>query len=362
MRARAWPFALFLVAGWPMLADGQTRPALKRGLPVVAPRPACAPAAGARAVTDSQKRQARELAQRAQQSAILGDRTAARDQLTQATTIDPSNPDLAYQRARAEEALGATGAAAAEYCRFLALAPNAPEAAEARERVAGLTRTTQAAVSEKVVAPFRNGMAAYEAGRYAAAEAAFSSAIALQPDWAEAYYDRALANAARGRSEQAIVDLQQYLRLRPEAEDRAAVIRRISGLRGGPLSPSAALGLGLVIPGAGQMYTGRRVFGVLTLGAAGGALAYALKSGPVTKEFVVNPTDPFGNPLPPFIDTRIETGRPHLGPGLAAFGVIAGATAIEAFVHARHVNASEQRFSANLMPIGDGLALRLTLR
>jgi hypothetical protein len=31
-------------------------------------------------------------------------------------------------------------------------------------------------------------------------------------------------------------------------------------------------------------------------------------------------------------------------------------------VHARHVNASEQRFSANLMPIGDGLALRLTLR
>jgi hypothetical protein len=128
------------------------------------------------------------------------------------------------------------------------------------------------------------------------------------------------------------------------------------------LSPSAALGLGLVIPGAGQMYTGRRVFGVLTLAAAGGALAYALKSGPVTKEFVVNPTDPFGNPLPPFIDTRTETGRPNLGPGLAAFGVIAGTTALEAFVHARHVNASEQRFSANLTPLGNGLALQLTLR
>ena len=110
----------------------------------------------------------------------------------------------------------------------------------------------------------------------------------------------------------------------------------MNGLRGGSLSPTAALGLGLVIPGAGQMYTGRRVFGVLTLAAAGGALAYALKSGPVTKEFVVNPKDPFGNPLPPFVDTRTETGRPNLVPGLAAVGAIAGATAIEAFVHARH--------------------------
>jgi len=355
-------FAAFVLLVGAQTAGGQARSPLKRGAPSAAARPVCSPATQAGSTTPTRKRDARELAQRAQQSAILGDRTAARDQLRQATVLDPANPDLAYQLARALESVGSTDDAVVEYCRFLALAPSAPEAAETRERLTSLTRTTQVAVSEKILAPFRSGIASYEAGRYAAAEASFSSAIALQPDWAEAYYDRALANAARGRSEQAVVDLQQYLRLRPEAEDRAAVIRRISGLRGGPLSPSAALGLGLVIPGAGQMYTGRRVFGVLTLAAAGGALAYALKSGPVTKEFVVNPTDPFGNPLPPFIDTRIETGRPNLVPGLAAFGVIAGATAIEAFVHARHVNSSEQRFSANLMPSGDGLALRLTLR
>ena len=108
------------------------------------------------------------------------------------------------------------------------------------------------------------------------------------------------------------------------------------------------------------MYTGRKVFGVLTLAAAGGALAFALKSGPVTKEYVVNPTDPFGNPLPPFVETRTETGRPNLVPGLAALGAIAGATAIEAFVHARRVNASEQRFSAGVEPFADGLALRVT--
>ena len=362
MRARRWLLALLVVASWPVRVPAQARAPLKRGLPVVAARPACSPATQAGSTTPTRKKDARDLAQRAQQSAILGDRSAARDQLRQAVALDPTNPDLAYQLARAQEALGANDDASVEYCRFLALAPTAPEAAEVRERLASATRGAQTVISEKVAVPFRAGLAHYDAGRYAAAATAFGNAIALQPDWAEAYYDRAMANASRGQRELAITDLQQYLRLRPEAEDRAAVIRRISGLRGGPLSPSAALGLGLVIPGAGQMYTGRRGFGVVTLAAAGGALAYALKSGPVTKEFVVNPTDPFGNPLPPFTDTRTETGHPNLGPGLAAFGVIAGATAIEAFVHARHVNASEQRFGATVIPLGDGLALRVSLR
>ena len=346
-----------------LIAQGQARPPLKRGLPVVASRPTCAAPAPARAVTAQQRRQARELGQRAQQSAILGDRAAARDQLRQATLLDPANPELAYQLARAQEAVGANEDAVAAYCRFLALAPNASESAEVRERLTTLGRATQPAVSERVLTPFRAGVTHYEAGRYAQAAIAFGNAITLQPDWADAYYDRALANALRGQRELAIRDLQQYLRLRPEAEDRTAVIARINGLRGGPLSPTAALGLGLVIPGAGQMYTGRRVFGVLTLAAAGGALAYALKSGPVTKTFVVDDdTDPFGNPLPPYVDTRTETGRPNLVTGLAAVGAIAGATAIEAFVHARRVNAAEQRFGASVVPFGDGLALRVTLR
>ena len=342
--------------------QAQGRPALKRGMPAVAQRPTCPTPSAPRSVTAAQRRQARELAQRAQQSAILGDRTAARDQLRQAAALDPANPDLAYQLARAQEAVSATDDATAAYCAFLALAPNAPEAAEARERLAGLTRSSQPAVAERILAPFRSGITAYEAGRYAEAEIAFSNAIAQQPDWADAYYDRALTKVVRGRREQAIADLQQYLRLRPEAEDRQAVIARINGLRGGSLSPSAALALGLVIPGAGQMYTGRKAFGIVTLAAAGGALAFALKSGPVTKQFVVNPKDPFGNPLPPFIDTRTETGHPNLVPGLAAVGAIAGATAIEAFVHARHLNAREQRFGAGLIPLADGLALRVTLR
>ena len=347
----------------PERAAAQSRFPLKRGLPAVAARPACAPAAAARAATPEQRRAARELAQRAQQAAILGDRNAARDQLRQAAAVDPTNPDLAYQLARAQEAVGAGDDAKREYCRFVALAPAAPEAAEARERISVLAGPTQAAVPEQAMAPFRAGAAAYEAGRYAQAVSAFANAIAAQPDWADAYYDRGLANAARGQRELAVADFQQYLRLRPDAEDRQVVLARINGLRATPLSPSAALSLGLVVPGAGQMYTGRKLFGLTTLAVAGGAVAYALKSGTVTERYLVTDAeDPFGNVLPPYEATRQVQGRPYRTAGLATAGAVAFASALEAFVYARHANQREQRISAALLPTANGMAMRLTLR
>jgi tetratricopeptide (TPR) repeat protein len=344
-------------------AAAQGRAPLKRGLPTIGARPACAAPTTARAATPEQRRAARELAQRAQQSAILGDRTAARDQLRQAAAMDPTNPDLAYQLARAHEAVSAGDDARAEYCRFVALAPTAPEAAEARERIATLARPTEATVPERVMTPFRTGITAYEAGRFAQAATAFGNAIAAQPDWADAYYDRALANAARGARDLAVADLQQYLRLRPDAEDRQAVIARISGLRTTPPSPGAALGLGLVVPGAGQMYTGRTLFGLTTLAVTGGAVAYALRSGLVTEHYmVIDAQDPFGNPLPPYEATRQVQGKPYRAVGFGAAGAIALASALEAFVYARHANQREQRFSAALLPTADGMAMRLTLR
>jgi hypothetical protein len=93
--------------------------------------------------TDSQRRAARDLAQRGQQAAILGDRVSAREQLREAAALDPSDPDLAYQLARAHEGAGASADATQEYCRFLSLAPDAPEAAEVRERVAVLAAEAQ---------------------------------------------------------------------------------------------------------------------------------------------------------------------------------------------------------------------------
>jgi TM2 domain-containing membrane protein YozV len=125
-----------------------TAPAAAASALCPAPRPRATP-------TAEQRRAARELAQRAQQAAILGDRASAREQLRQAAILDPRDPDLAYQLARANDASGAAADAASEYCRFLSLAPNAPEAPEARERVAILAPPARPAASGALPGPTR---------------------------------------------------------------------------------------------------------------------------------------------------------------------------------------------------------------
>lgn len=95
----------------------------------------CPAATPVRAPTESQRRAARELAQLGQQAAILGDRAAALDQLRRAAALDPRDPSLAYQLARASDASGNAADATREFCRLIALAPTTPEAAEARERL-----------------------------------------------------------------------------------------------------------------------------------------------------------------------------------------------------------------------------------
>jgi tetratricopeptide (TPR) repeat protein len=309
-----------------------------------------------------QKRGARDLAQRARQSAILGDRVAARDQMRQAVSLDPADPELSYQLARAQEAAGSIDDAVTEYCRFLSLRPTAREAAEARDRVASLGSTAQTAMSDRIYAPFRDGLAAYDAGRMGQAEALFTAAIKLQPDWADAFYDRAQTYVARGSRELAVADLQQYLRLKPEAEDRGAVVSRINALRGSPLSPSTALTVGLVVPGAGQFYTGRKWLGIATLGVTAGTLAYALKTDPVTETYMATGELPFGGGTYTYPATRSVVGHPYLKAGLAGVGAVVLTTAVEAYVFARQVNAREQRVSAALVPDASGLSLRVSLR
>jgi tetratricopeptide (TPR) repeat protein len=338
------------------------RSALKRGLPVVTARPSCAPAPSPKPVTEEQRRAARELAQKAQQSAILGDRVAARDQLRQAIALDPSNADLAYQSARVHESAGALDDAAQEYCRFVSLAPNAAESAEAREKVASLAASSQVKVSEKVLAPFNAAIAAYEAGRLAQAEAGFTAAIGLQPDWADAYYDRALTYAARGSRELAVKDLQQYLRYKPEADDRAAIVARIESLRERPLSPGSALTYGLVFPGGGQLYTGRKLVGAAVMGVTAGVVAYALKTGPVEESYQAIGKIPFTDSTYVYTDTRTVLGRPYLKAGVAGLAAVMVASAFEASSYARSLNRREQRVSASVTPTAEGMTLRVSLR
>lgn len=307
--------------------------ALKRALPAAAPQPLCPSNAAARAPTDAERRQARDLALRGKQAAILGDRASARDQLVRAAALDPADPDLAYQQARALEAAGAGAEAARAYCRFLALAPAAPEAAEARERIAAFAPPPRRAVSDDALARFRAALAAYDIHDVRAAEAALDSVTTLEPAWADAFYDRALARLAQRRLAAAAGDFEQYLRLKPEADDRAAVVARVETLRRATLSPNRALSLGLLVPGGGQFYAGRSTRGLLTLGGFSLGVACAMQQRTTASITTQSAVDPFGNPYT-FQATHYATEHPCLVPGVLAAAVIAATSAYDAYRYA----------------------------
>src|SRR4051794_10181573 len=146
---------------------------LKRVPPPPPTRPACAPIPTPPTPTEAQRRQARNLAQNGRQAAILGDSAAAFQQMRQASALDPTYADLAYQLARAYETAGASANAAKEYCRFLSIAPNAPEASEARSRVAALAPTISVSGPTVASALFDAGVQAYERKQLVEAEAKF---------------------------------------------------------------------------------------------------------------------------------------------------------------------------------------------
>ena len=262
--------------------------------------PACAPTPPPpRAPTAEQRRQARDLAQRGQQSAILGDRVVARDRLRLAAALDPTDPDLAYQLARAEESTGATAEAAKQYCRFLALSPTAPDATEARARVAEL-------VPRQDPRPV--------------AKAEDRSAIPL----------------------------------------RTATPPRVAAPPRAMLSPGRALSLGLLLPGAGQFYAGRPGRGLLTMAGAGAALACGMRQTSTARTTEETALDPFGNPYTYSVTRQVDE-RPCLAPGIAAAGVIAIVSAIDAFSFARRTNDGS-RVSVELLPDSRRVALRVTVR
>jgi tetratricopeptide (TPR) repeat protein len=344
-------------------ADAQTaatRLALKRAVPAAPPRSACPAPSPVRAPSSAQRAQARQLAQRGQQAAILGDRVSARDQLRQAVMLDPTDPDLAYQLARANEMTGASADAAREYCRFLSLAPNAPEAAEARDRVATLAPAGGPSVVSPAVTAFQQGLAAYDRARMPQAESAFTTAINTRPDWADAFYDRALTRVARNDAAGAATDFERYLRLKPEAEDRLAVVSRIDALRPVNLSPATALSLGLVIPGAGQFYAGRPGRGFLALAGAGAAIGCATRQSTSTTMVQETALDPFGNPYT-FSRPVQSTSHPCLAPGLGVAAVIAAVSAIDAFNYTRRVSEQHQ-VAFELVPRADALVVGVSLR
>ena len=336
-------------------AQTATRPKepLKQRPVVVRMRTACsAPVMQSASPTEAQRRDARDMAQRARQSAIFGDAAAQLSQLRGAAGLDPTDANLAYELARAYENAGVLSSAALEYCRFLSLAPSASEADDLRAHVATLVPSDPDTVVTVEGTAFQRGVDAYDKGQWADAEVFFTTVIRVDSMSADAYYDRALVRALQNHRDAAADDYEHYLRLRRDALDRALVVTRVNQLRGRRLSASQAFGLGVVIPGGGQFYARRPVRGFLSLAAVGAATAFALTETKTPTTTTKTADDPFGNRYS-YSVTTANKSRPYLVAGLGAAGGIALFSAIDAALYARSVRAS--KLSVSLVTSGNGV-------
>jgi len=294
-----------------------------------------APNVNSATVAPAADAEARQLLSTAQDASLLGEHATARDAFERAARLTPANTRLSYYLGREHEALGDASAAVAAYCRYLALTPTAPDGDEVRGRVVRLVPSTELARMDEARSTFRSGVALLERRQYTAADSAFASVAQALPSAPEPYFNRALARAARGSRQPALDDFEKYLELAPSAGDRLAVRSAMSRIPDGVYSSRAAFGSGLVIPGLGQMSTGRPVFGVITLGAVSGALVFGLqaKSGVDVGNF----TDPFGNN---YVDSIPKTSRPNfVAAGIGAAVIWLGG-AFEASSFARRSRGS----------------------
>lgn len=274
--------------------------------------------------------ESRRLIDEAQDAALQGDHSAARDAFAKAALLVPGNARVAYYLGRELEALTETTPAVREYCRYLALSPAAADADEVRGRIVRLTPASDLARVDEARANFRSGIALLQRKQYLAADSAFASVARQVPAAPEPYFNRALSRAARGDRSSAMQDFEKYLELSPQATDRPVVRGSMTRLQDRVYGPGAAFGAGLLVPGLGQMNTGRPVLGVIALGAVGGAVALALstKQETVAQSF----TDPFGNT---YVDSLQRTTRPLVVAGLAVAAAVWLGAAFESSSYAR---------------------------
>lgn len=327
-RARAAGGVLLLWVG--VATSGVAQPLVPKRAIATGAAPGCEIAPASRPADDRRDNaEARRLATVGQEASLAGDQTAARDAFARAAALNPGDDRIAYDLARAHEELADTLKAVAEFCRYLTLSPAGREAGDVRERLTGLVPRGAVQRAQEVQVAFRLGVALLDDGRYDPAAREFDKVVRDAPGSPEGYYNRGLARAASGRRAEAITDLQVYQAAAPTIEERVTVARAIDVLRRPVYSPGATFVRSL-IPGLGQLSTGRPLLGVLTLGAVGGAAAMAVTERSTTR--TVAYVDPNGVPAP-YSETINE--RPYLRAGL---GVAASATLvalIEAVAYAR---------------------------
>jgi hypothetical protein len=100
-------------------------------------------------------------------------------------------------------------------------------------------------------------------------------------------------------------------------------------------APGRALALGLVVPGLGQLYTGRSVRGVLAMAAAAGSVAIGYLTERTDVRCV---TEPVNNVCPPADVIAETTERPWLAAGIAGAVGVTVLSAIDALLAARAAN------------------------
>jgi len=272
---------------------------------------------------------ARTVAARARELALVGDRAGARAAFARAVALDPASAPLAYDLARASEEAGDTRGALTAYCQFLALAPSASDARDARARVGRLSGGTGEGADRRARDAFSRGVVALDARVYTVAAAAFGDVLRETPNAPEAAYNRGLAELALGRDAEAARDLAAYVASPAAGPDRADVLRAVDALRRPVWDPGTAFARGIV-PGFGQLYTGRPVAGVAVLAASAAAVGVALAQQTTVHDSAF--VDRFGNRYTSPVTVR---RRPYLAAGLGAAGLLTLGAAFEAAHFAR---------------------------
>lgn len=295
--------------------------------------------------------EARRLAAVAQEATLEGDQVAARDAFSRASQLNPADERLLYDLARAHEALADTLPAIGAYCRYLGLAPAGTEANDVRARLSQLVPDDARQRAEEASVAFGLGLDFLDGRQFEAAERAFDEVVRLAPVALEGPYNRALARSAVGRRREALEDLERVRAAAPSVEERVAIAQAIDVLRRPVYSPGAAFARGL-LPGFGQLYTGRPVRGVLVMALVAGAAGVAFT--PMTEEREIAYTDPNGVSAP-YVEVVRE--RPWFVPGLAAAGALSALAAIEASSF-----ASRSRRGASILAAATALRPAVTPR
>ncbi len=272
--------------------------------------------------------EARRLAAAAQEAALVGDQTAARDAFARAALLNPSDDRLVYDLARAHEAVGDTLPAIGAYCRYLVLAPAGTEATDVRTRLTQLVPNDARQRADEALVAFKLGLEFLDIGNYASAVRAFDEVIRLSPAAPEGHFNRGLARSAAGSRADALADLEIYRASAPTVEERVEIARAIDVLRRPVYSPGVAFARG-VLPGFGQFYTARPVRGVIVLAAVAGAVGAAITQQ--TTERTISYVDPNGVPAP---YTESFSERRYFTAGLGAAAGVTVLAALEAMWYA----------------------------